>query len=89
MKYQGRITDPKDLVTKEYVDNGLSGKQATLTFDQTPTAGSSNPVTSGGVKAAIDAVLPFVTSSDNGKVLMVSNGAWAAANLPLYNGGVT
>ena len=54
MKYQGRITDPKDLVTKEYVDNGLSGKQATLTFDQTPTAGSSNPVTSGGVKAALD-----------------------------------
>lgn len=53
MKYQGKITDPKDLVTKEYVDTGLSGKQNTLTFDSTPTAGSSNPVTSDGIKSAI------------------------------------
>lgn len=29
MKYQGKITDPKDLVTKEYVDTGLSGKLGT------------------------------------------------------------
>ena len=29
-------------------------KQAALTFDATPTAGSQNPVTSGGVRAAID-----------------------------------
>lgn len=55
MKYQGKITDPKDLVTKEYVDTGLSGKQNTLTFDSTPTAGSSNPVTSDGIKSALDA----------------------------------
>lgn len=33
--------------------------------------------------------LPPVTSSDNGKVLMVVSGAWAAASLPLYNGGVS
>lgn len=33
--------------------------------------------------------LPTVTSSDNGKVLMVVNGAWAAASLPVYNGGVS
>ena len=32
-----------------------SGKQNNLTFDSTPTANSTNPVTSGGVKAAIDA----------------------------------
>lgn len=37
---------------------------------------------------AIDA-LPSVTSSDNGKVLTVVSGAWAAASLPLYNGGVS
>ena len=30
-----------------------SGKQDQLTFDSTPTAGSSNPVTSGGVAAAV------------------------------------
>lgn len=36
--------------------NGLStGKQDKLTFDSTPTANSSNPVTSAGIKAAIDA----------------------------------
>jgi hypothetical protein len=29
-------------------------KQDSLTFDSTPTAGSSNPVTSGGIKAALD-----------------------------------
>ena len=31
------------------------GIQPELTFDSTPTAGSSNPVTSGGVKTALDA----------------------------------
>lgn len=33
-------------------------KQDTLTFDSTPTAGSSNPVTSGGVKSALDNTAP-------------------------------
>lgn len=32
-----------------------SGKQNTLTFDSTPTAGSSNPVTSAGIKTYVDA----------------------------------
>lgn len=36
------------------VEAAISGKQTKLTFDQTPTAGSQNPVTSGGVKEAID-----------------------------------
>lgn len=53
MKYFGKIQDNKDLVTKEYVDTGLSGKQDTLTFDTTPTANSTNPVTSGGIKSAL------------------------------------
>lgn len=33
-----------------------NGKQNALTFDTAPTAGSTNPVTSGGVKAALDAL---------------------------------
>lgn len=38
--------------------NGLStGKQDKLTFDTTPTANSSNPVTSGGIKTALDTKL--------------------------------
>ena len=32
-----------------------TGKQNVLTFDSTPTAGSNNPVTSDGIKKAIDA----------------------------------
>ena len=35
------------------------------------------------------AALPTVSASDNGKVLTVVNGAWAAANLPTYQGGVS
>lgn len=38
---------------KTYVDNQLAGKQNTLTFDSTPTSGSTNPVTSGGVFTAM------------------------------------
>ena len=38
--------------------NGLStGKQDKLTFDSAPTANSSNPVTSGGIKTALDTKL--------------------------------
>lgn len=41
-------------VKDEVARNGLSAKQDKLTFDTTPTAGSANPVTSGGVKNALD-----------------------------------
>lgn len=34
--------------------NAIAAKQNALTFDTTPTAGSTNPVTSGGVKTALD-----------------------------------
>ena len=36
------------------VKNTLNNKQNVLTFDATPTAGSNNPVTSDGIKRAID-----------------------------------
>lgn len=36
------------------INTALAGKQATLTFDTTPTANSTNPVTSGGIKTALD-----------------------------------
>jgi hypothetical protein len=41
--------------TKKYVDDGLNKKQNTLTFDTTPTSGSGNPVTSGGIYTALSA----------------------------------
>ena len=36
------------------LENGLKTKQDKLTFDTTPTANSSNPVTSGGIKNELD-----------------------------------
>jgi hypothetical protein len=46
------------------------------------------------VKAKIAAIgagaaLPSVTAADNGKILRVVGGSWAAASLPVYNGGVS
>jgi len=36
------------------VKDDLNNKQDILTFDSTPTANSTNPVTSGGIKTALD-----------------------------------
>lgn len=51
--------DKSDTYTKDEVDNkinsvDLSGKQDKLIFDTTPTENSENPVTSGGIKNALD-----------------------------------
>lgn len=63
-----------------------TSRQATLvsgtnikTINGNSILGSGNLAISG---------LPTVTASDNGKVLTVVNGAWAAAELPVYNGTV-
>ena len=47
-----KISDNKREIDSVKVD--LSGKQNVLTFDATPTAGSQNPVTSDGIKRALD-----------------------------------
>ena len=41
-------------VEYEALRQSIATKQDKLTFDETPTAGSTNPVTSNGIKAAID-----------------------------------
>jgi len=46
--------DLSGYATKTELTNGLATKQDTLTFDDAPTAGSNNPVKSGGVKTALD-----------------------------------
>lgn len=46
-------TSTNQLATTEFVTSGLSGKQDTLTFDSTPTSGSTNPITSGGVYSSL------------------------------------
>lgn len=51
------------------------------------TVGGYSLLGSGNI--AFPEALPTVTASDNGKILMVVNGAWAAANLATYNGEVS
>ena len=45
-------------------------KQDTLTFDSTPTANSTNPVTSGGVKTAIDAAVDSLGLTTTGLITL-------------------
>lgn len=52
----------KELV--EGLQDALDAKQNALTFDTTPTANSSNPVTSSGIKAAIENATANIASSD-------------------------
>ena len=62
---------------------------------RTPTDAQTNYAANVAyVKAKIAAIgagatLPSVTAADNGKILRVVGGAWAAASLPVYSGGVS
>lgn len=50
-----------NIARKAYVDEQIATKQDKLTFDETPTEGSTNPVTSEGIKNYVDSkefVLP-------------------------------
>ena len=49
----GSLDDEILSITTDIVSLSTS-KQDVLTFDSTPTANSTNPVTSGGVKTALD-----------------------------------
>ena len=58
-------------------DNGNVIKntyQKKLTFDTTPTAGSTNPVTSDGIKTALDSRIPSPTSTTGTQVLKCIDG---------------
>lgn len=50
----GKVLDARQ---GKALNEAIQGRQSTLTFDSTPTANSTNPVTSGGVKTALDAKL--------------------------------
>lgn len=86
----GAPTSNLEAATKKYVDDGLANKQNTLTFDDTPTASSDNPVTSGGVYTAIPRNTSdlnndsgFITSSD------IPEGAAASTTSPKMDGTAT
>ena len=54
--------------------NSVISFQSTLTFDTAPTAGSNNPVTSDGIKTAIDSRIPAPTSTTGTQVLKCIDG---------------
>ena len=61
-------SESNKLIDKKYVDDKLDEKQNTLDFDSTPTQGSENPVTSGGVYTDIQGVkdkIPASASASN------------------------
>lgn len=58
--------------------------QSSLTFDTTPTAGSTNPVTSGGIKTAIDSAAKKFTGYNTSNIV---TGSWYI--IALKNGGAS
>lgn len=48
------------------LQDAMEGKQAELTFDTAPTAGSENPVTSGGIKTYVDEAIEAIPEPDIG-----------------------
>ena len=56
------------IITSDYLP------KTDLTFDDTPTAGSSNPVTSDGIKTAIDAKADSVIDSVSGAIVFFPDG---------------
>ena len=54
----------------------ITGEEALYTFiTEIEVNGTQAPISNGKATISVD-TLPSVTSSDNGKVLMVSNGSW-------------
>jgi len=60
-------------------------KQDKLTFDATPTAGSTNPVTSGGVKTALD----LKAGKSSAVTATLSASGWSSGSYTLSVSGVT
>ena len=74
------------IYNKEYVDELLALKQDNLTFDDTPTLDSQNPVTSDGIRKALDEKIDKASIEDHpteeGVDKVVSSaGIWAAFQL--------
>lgn len=65
-----------DYYDKDEVDDLLDLKQNTLEFDDTPISGSPNPVTSAGIKTALDNIL---ITGNGGSIIKVHHTAGAAA----------
>lgn len=82
-------TNTTQLATTAFVQTAISGKQDTLTFDNTPTSGSSNPVTSGGIYTALgnylttsDAASTYATKSEISTAYRYKGSVASVSNLP-------
>ena len=64
-------TELNNYYDKTEIDSALAGKQATLTFDNTPTEDSANVVKSGGVYSAVDDV--YKVMGENGAKNLLPN----------------
>lgn len=75
-------TDTTQIATTAFVQAGLADKQDTLTFDNAPTASSDNPVTSDGIKTAIDNLDSSLQGliSDNIETSMTATKAYSAGD---------
>ncbi len=87
-------TDKTDIVSAiNNLNSTLDKKQNKLTFDFEPTANSTNPVTSGGVKSALDGKADKQTANggfeagDNAQVRENCKGAAIGHDTYSYNGG--
>lgn len=75
--YRGATIDDNGNITGQLVTLAEGGIQTVLTFDTTPTAGSVNPVTSNGIKVALDAkqnTLTFDQTPTDGSSNPVTSG---------------
>lgn len=68
---------------KDYIDKLLETKQNKLTFDDAPKKGSTNPVTSDGIRKAIDTATPNVDFSN----YPTKNGTGATGTWPISISG--
>ena len=62
------------LFTSDSWSNSVITLQSKLTFDTVPTPGSNNPVTSDGIKTALDSRIPSPTSTTGTQVLKCIDG---------------
>ena len=79
-----------DLPTDAELTTLMAGKQDNLTFDNAPTAGSSNPVKSGGVYARNNEIVALINALDVAKqnVLTFDNAPVEGSPNPVKSGGV-
>jgi hypothetical protein len=70
------------------VQASLGKADTALQTSSLKTINGESLVGSGDIPISGGSSLPAVTSADDGKVLMVVNGAWAADALPVYNGEI-